>query len=162
MLYSYRHRLRVPRRVALKMNTNEARGYIASGEFRGNRVAQHIQNQIVKLYCDSNNLVYILSRAEYWMNKNSQCQLWAALQEGYKHIIFYSLWQLPDARESRRKIFKYCIENKIHLHFAVERLNAYKFSNSFLEIELLIQINTSAIDRMDKTYLSDLNSIINN
>ena len=36
-----------------------ARGYIASGEFNGNRIPQHIQNQIVKSYCDANSLKFV-------------------------------------------------------------------------------------------------------
>ena len=44
---------------------NEGRGislgYIASGEFNGNRIPQHIQNQVVKQYCDQNGLVFVLS-----------------------------------------------------------------------------------------------------
>ena len=61
--------------------SNRARGYIASGEFNGNRMPQHLQNQIVKSYCDANGLEFVLSRAEYWINGGTQCQLWAALQE---------------------------------------------------------------------------------
>ena len=43
-----------------------ARGYIASGEFNGNRIPQHIQNQIIKTYCDRHDMKFVLSRAEYW------------------------------------------------------------------------------------------------
>ena len=74
---------------------NLARGYIASGEFNGYRAPQHLQNQVVKNYCDTNQLIFVLSRAEYWINGSTQCQLWAALNEGYKNIVFFSLWQLP-------------------------------------------------------------------
>ena len=59
-----------------------ARGYIASGEFNGIRTPQHLQNQIVKSYCDVNDLKFVLSRAEYWINGSTQCQLWASLKEG--------------------------------------------------------------------------------
>ena len=83
--------------------TNSARGYIASGDFRGNRVPQHIQNQIVKLYCDQNNLNFVLSRAEYWINGSTDCQLWAALKEGFNHVVFYSVWQLPEHDCLRKK-----------------------------------------------------------
>ena len=107
------------------MKTNDinlARGYIASGEFKGNRVPQHIQNQIVKSYCDANCLEFVLSRAEYWINGSTDCQLWAALKEGFKHIVFYSIWQLPERKVAREKVYKHCIRNKITLHFAVEQL----------------------------------------
>ena len=53
-----------------------ARGYIASGEFNGHRIPQHIQNQIVKSYCDANELKFVLSRAEYLINGSTDCQLW--------------------------------------------------------------------------------------
>ena len=66
-------------------DTNLARGYIASGEFNGHRVPQHIQNQIIKLYCDSHALKFVLSRAEYWIDGNTSCQLWAALKEGIEN-----------------------------------------------------------------------------
>ena len=87
------------------MTTNDmdpARGYIASGEFNGHRVPQHIQNQIVKSYCDANCLKFVLSRAEYWINGSTDCQLWAALKEGFKHIVFYSIWQLPKEKSEKK------------------------------------------------------------
>ena len=75
---------------------DKARGYIASGEFNGNRSPQHLQNQIIKAYCDQNNLEFVLSRAEYWINGSTDCQLWAVLNEEFTNIVFYSIWQLPN------------------------------------------------------------------
>ena len=48
----------------------------------------------VKAYCDFNDLTFVLSRAEYWIDGNTNCQLWAALKEGFRHIVFFSIWQL--------------------------------------------------------------------
>ena len=118
-----------------------ARGYIASGEFNGNRTPQHIQNQIIKLYCDANGLEFVLSRAEYWINGSTKCQLWAALNEEFKHIIFYSLWQLPNNKAERHRIYEHCEDNGITLHFATERLRTIVGRNSFSDIETLIQTN---------------------
>tara|TARA_B100002052_G_scaffold294540_1_gene319484 strand:+ start:525 stop:953 length:429 start_codon:yes stop_codon:yes gene_type:complete len=118
-----------------------ARGYIASGEFNGYRAPQHLQNQIIKLYCDTNGLKFVLSRAEYWINGSTRCQLWAALNEEFKHIVFYSLWQLPNDKEERHKIYQHCIDNNITLHFAVERMRAEINQDSFIDIETLIQSN---------------------
>ena len=120
---------------------HSARGYIASGEFNGNRAPQHIQNQIVKLYCDSNNLKFVLSRAEYWINGSTSCQLWAALKEGFKHIVFFSVWQLPKGADERQQIYDFCIENKIILHFASERINSDSNHKTFSELETMIKIN---------------------
>ena len=120
---------------------NLARGYIASGEFNGYRTPQHLQNQIIKLYCDANDLKFVLSRAEYWINGSTKCQLWAALNEEFKHIVFYSLWQLPNDKIERHKIYRHCEDNNITLHFATERMSANIDRNSFTDIETLIQSN---------------------
>ncbi len=119
---------------------NLARGYIASGEFNGNRAPQHIQNQIVKLYCDSRNLKFVLSRAEYWINGSTSCQLWATLKEGFKHIVFFSIWQLPIGTDERQTIYDYCIDNNITLHFASERIRTDSSPKIYTELELLIKI----------------------
>ena len=118
-----------------------ARGYIASGEFNGNRMPQHLQNQIVKSYCDANNLEFVLSRAEYWINGGTQCQLWAALKEGFKNIVFFSLWQLPNGSKDREKVYEYCTQNSIVLHFAAERMHVNPNNSSFADLEILIQSN---------------------
>ena len=122
-------------------HTNLARGYIASGDFCGIRVPQHIQNQIVKLFCDQNDLSFVLSRAEYWINGSTDCQLWAALKEGFSHIVFYSIWQLPEHNSLRKDIYEFCYNQKITLHFAVERLSIVPETNSFVDIEILIDSN---------------------
>ena len=120
---------------------NRARGYIASGEFNGNRMPQHLQNQIIKSYCDANDLEFILSRAEYWINGGTQCQLWAALKEGLENIVFFSLWQLPNNKKDREKVYEYCKHNQIILHFATERIQAHPNDSSFSDLEILIQSN---------------------
>ena len=83
---------------------NWARGYIASGEFNGYRAPQHLQNQVVKNYCDSNQLVFVLSRAEYWINGSTQCQLWAALNEDTR-ILCFSAYGSFQSLELKEKIF---------------------------------------------------------
>ena len=118
-----------------------ARGYIASGEFNGNRIPQHIQNQIVKSYCDANSLKFVLSRAEYWINGSTDCQLWAALKEGFKHIVFYSFWQLPEKKVVRKEIYSYCVKNNIILHFATERMRTDSSHGTFSELEILMKTN---------------------
>ena len=118
-----------------------ARGYIASGEFNGCRTPQHIQNQVVNLYCETNDLQFVLSRAEYWINGSTKCQLWAALNEEFKHIVFYSIWQLPNDKDEREKIYQHCTDNNITLHFATEKLRTNMGQNSFADIETLIQSN---------------------
>ena len=145
-----------------KKMKSQARGYIASGEFNGFRAPQHIQNQIIKLYCDNNNLEYVLSRAEYWMDGSSDCQLWASLKEGYKHIIFFSLWQMPSERLARYRIYEFCFQNKISLHFATERLKTDASDNSLEDIEILILTNSITSLTKHSDYLSTLFKIVSN
>ena len=138
-----------------------ARGYISSGIFYGNRTPQHLQNQIVKSYCDSNNLQFILSRAEYWINGSTNCQLWAALKEGFKNIVLFSLWLLPENRQERIKIYVYCLNKGIVLHFATERMYTESSESSFRELELLIQSNLVLMETANSNnYLNDLRELL--
>ena len=118
-----------------------ARGYIASGVFNGHRTPQHLQNQIVKAYCDSNDLTFVLSRAEYWIDGNTNCQLWAALQEDFNHIVFFSIWQLPERCHERMDIYNHCKEHGITLHFASERICIKENADCIEDLEILIKTN---------------------
>lgn len=138
---------------------NKARGYIASGAFDDNRVPQHIQNQIIRAYCVTNNLAYVISRAEYAIEKNNYCQLWAGLKEGYKEIVFYSIWQMPVEITERRKVFLHCQKNNIRLHFACESIKAYDIE-SFSQIELVISVQTSLKETMKTNYLSEIQNFV--
>ena len=138
-----------------------ARGYISSGEYNGCRAPQHIQNQIIKLYCDTHNLKFVLSRAEYWIDGNTQCQLWAALKEGFKHIVFFSLWQLPLGEKEREEVYKHCWTNKITLHFATERITTNTDINSYGDLELLIKTHLLIpTDRNQGNHLETLGKLI--
>ena len=119
------------------MSANLSRGYIYSGNFRGNRIPQHIQNQIIRQYCSSKELIYILSRAEYSVGVESTCQLWAALNEEFKHVVFYSVWQLPMSFEEREKVYQHIQNTGITIHFACEGLKINSVQ-TILDIEILI------------------------
>ena len=138
-----------------------ARGYIASGVFNGNRVPQHLQNQIIKSYCDTNGLEFVLSRAEYWINGATMCQLWAALKEGFLDIVFFSLWQLPNVKSERIMIYDHCKASGIFLHFASERIKISCSDTSFDDLELLYESNLIMLSREDcSNYLYDLQQLI--
>ena len=119
-----------------------ARGYNLSRPFIGNRLPQHIQNQVIKSYCDNNNMIFILSRSEYAINDKCVCQLWSALQEDIPNIVFYSVWQLPLEETERHRVFKFAAENKITLHFACENLQIHDI-NSLIDIEFMIKLRCS-------------------
>ena len=142
------------------MNKELARGYIASGKFREHRYPQHIQNQIIKNYCDTNNLSFVLSRAEYFLSNESQNQLWAALLEGIPNIIFCSIWQLPINKKDRVKIYEFCVASGIKIHFAVESL-ILENKNSAIDIENLILISESISNKKTTDHLVDLKDLLN-
>ena len=127
-----------------EVKKNSARGNIASSQFRRNRVPQHIQNQVVRLYCTENNLQYVLSRAEYAISADNMCQIWAALHEGYPHIVAYSIMQLPLDKKQRKEIIIYAINKDIKLHFACEKLIIEDYQ-SYEEIDCILRIQ-DAID----------------
>ena len=49
----------------------KVRGYNFSREFMGERVPQHIQNIVIRQYCQNMGLHYMLSSTEYSMNNSS-------------------------------------------------------------------------------------------
>lgn len=140
--------------MALRLEM-QARGYISSRQFRGQRVPQHIQNIVIRKYCEDRGLQYVLARAEYNFN-NRYNQLWAGLEEGMKNIVFYSICQLPECTESRKDIYDKCRVNGITLHFAteLEMFNASSASKIEETIRIIDAIrHSSQISRKDLLYI---------
>ena len=112
----------------------KVRGYIFSRAFMGERVPQHIQNQIIRKFCEINNLEYSLSASEYAM-KDSYLMLEEIINEksNLDGIVFYSLFQLPENKIYRNNIYKNIIKRKKNF-FSVEN---YKLSkkDDILELE---------------------------
>ena len=100
------------------------RGYIFSRPFMGERVPQHVQNLVIREYCERNDLLYLLSATEYSM---SDCHLMleALLDELPKlqGIVAYSLFQLPESDYARNRILDRVIAEQKIFHFAVEGLS---------------------------------------
>lgn len=131
--------------------TIPARGYISSASFRGQRVPQHIQNLVIRKYCDDNGLRFILSRAEYSFKK-SYSQLWAAVREDIDNIVFYSIFQLPEDPAERDRLFSICINGGIRLHFAAELevLNSHNAKKIDETLRLVDEINSTSDVSVDR------------
>lgn len=95
------------------------RGYMFSRDFMGERVPQHIQNQVIRNYCKENSYEYLLSAVEYAMI-DSQLILNQLLDQSKNidGIGFYSLFQLPEDDQKRQKFLKKVIEKKNLFVFA--------------------------------------------
>ena len=102
----------------------KVRGYIYSRPFMGERVPQHVQNMVVRDYCQRNGLDFLLSAAEYAM-PDSYLMLEQLLFElkDIDGIIAYSLFQLPEDSIKRHRIYNQIIDMKKNMYFAVEGLS---------------------------------------
>ena len=91
--------------------------------FMGERVPQHIQNQVIRNYCIQNNFEYLLSAVEYSM-RNSTLMLNQIFNEtkNLDGIGFYSLFQLPESDIQRNKFLKKILKKKKFVFFAVENI----------------------------------------
>jgi len=105
------------------MKLKRFRGYIFSRPFFGERAPQHIQNIIIREYCEKNNLSYLLSATEYTMDN---CFL--MLENIVKNlksvdgIVAYSLFQMPKVKKDRLKIFNKILDQKKEILFSVESI----------------------------------------
>ena len=79
---------------------NRVRGYIFSRAFMGERIPQHVQNLVIRDYCERNHLQFLLSAAEYAM-PDCYLVLEQVLDEltEINGLVAYSLFQLPEDLE---------------------------------------------------------------
>lgn len=106
------------------MNTIPAlRGYIGSRPYRGQRAPQHVQNLVVRDYCERTGHQYLLSATEYAM-KDSHAILEDVIAEipGISGIALYSIFMLPEDPALRADICTRVLESGGTLHGAVESL----------------------------------------
>tara|TARA_Y100000588_G_C13633831_1_gene660749 strand:+ start:96 stop:530 length:435 start_codon:yes stop_codon:yes gene_type:complete len=99
------------------------RGYISSRPFDGERAPQHIQNLVIRTYCEDLGFEFLLSATEVAM-PNSYLVLNRLITEieELDGVVFYSLRQLPEEPHHRRKIFHEVLAARREVHFSVERL----------------------------------------
>jgi sporadic carbohydrate cluster protein (TIGR04323 family) len=102
----------------------KVRGYVFSRPFMGERVPQHVQNLVIRDYCERNQLSYLLSAAEYAMEGCHLilAQLFDELPN-LDGIAAYSLFQLPEGAMQRQRIYEQLLGLKKTLHFSVEGIS---------------------------------------
>ena len=93
----------------------------------GERAPQHVQNIVIRDYCEKNKLSYLLSSTEY-VEKNCHLMLEQALNELklIDGIVAYSMFQLPEDKKLRLKIYRKVLDLKKEIHFSVESLKIIK------------------------------------
>lgn len=89
----------------------------------GERVPQHVQNLVIRDYCERNGLHYLLSASEYAMD-NCHLILRQVLDEMpvLDGVVAYSLFQLPEDMVARQEVYSRVLSLSGTLHFAVEGL----------------------------------------
>jgi len=101
----------------------KVRGYVFSRSFMGERVPQHIQNVVIRDYCERNNLQFLLSASEYAM-EGCHLVLKLVMEELplIDGIAAYSLFQLPSDDVERAGLYSQILAQGKTFHFCVEGL----------------------------------------
>lgn len=136
------------------------KGYIFSRPFFGERAPQHVQNIVLRDYCNKNSYNFLLSGTEY-TEKNSIYILSELLKNinSYNGLLFYSLLQLPSKSKDRHNVYSSIINKKKEIHFAVENLSA-KTKKDFVDVERIFLIKSSTFDIKEKFKLGSLRNYV--
>ncbi len=100
------------------------RGYIGSRPYFGDRAPQHVQNLVIRDYCQRNDLLYLLSATEYIMD-GCYVMLEEVLRE-LPHIdgvVLYSIFMLPKNRDQRHNIYHRILDAGAEISGAVENVS---------------------------------------
>ena len=116
------------------------RGYIGSRPYFGDRAPQHVQNLVVRDYCNRIGGQFYLSATEFIM-QGCYMMLEEALREfpGIDGIALYSIYMLPKREERRRRVYDRVLEAGGSLHGAVENL-ALRDAADILAVEDLWRV----------------------
>ena len=121
------------------------RGYIFSRPFFDERAPQHIQNIVIREFCEKNNLNYQLSVSEYAFENSFSILLQVVKELEKVHgIVAYSLFQMPEEKSLRQKVFKKILGKQKVIYFALEDL---KISNEteFNDIEEIWSVKSTLV-----------------
>lgn len=108
---------------------NGYRGYIGSNLAFSRSVPQHIQQQIIRDYCQRNNLKFLLSATEY---HEGSMMLESLLESDIEGIVFYSIGLLPKDRKARQRLYN----SRKDIRFAAE--NIHKMNKPLFETAFII------------------------
>jgi sporadic carbohydrate cluster protein (TIGR04323 family) len=124
----------------------EFRGYISSRSFMEERAPQHVQNIIIRDYCNKKNIHYLLSATEYAI-EDSILILKQLINDLYlvDGIVAYSVFQMPEDDTERQNIFGKILSLNKEIHFAVEGLSLHN-NDTFHQIESIWQVKKTIPD----------------
>jgi sporadic carbohydrate cluster protein (TIGR04323 family) len=124
------------------------RGYIFSRPFMGERVPQHVQNLVIRDYCQRQGLHYLLSATEYAM-AGSQLILAQVLDDlgTIDGIAAYSVFQLPEDAAARSHVYAraFAFSEPKGLYFALEGIAVTQRADC-ARVETLWRIRRAMVD----------------
>jgi len=99
------------------------RGYIGSRSYFGDRTPQHVQNLVVRDFCQRNGLLFLISATEYIMD-GCYVMLEEVMTELPKidGIVLYSIFMLPTDAGHRQDIYRRVLSAEVDISGAVENL----------------------------------------
>lgn len=105
----------------MSSNRHGYRGYICARMGMGRSAPQHIQQLVMRDYCQKKNITFLLSATEYCM-PGCTMVLDAVLDEldQLEGIVMYSLALMPESKQKRGELYRRVIEKGCTLHMAVE------------------------------------------
>jgi sporadic carbohydrate cluster protein (TIGR04323 family) len=104
-------------------NRKGCRGYIGSRRYRGDRAPQHVQNLVIRDYCQRRGLTYLLSATEYAM-PGCYTILEDVVRESptLDGVVLYSIFMLPEKAARRLEFCRRILDAGATIHGAVENL----------------------------------------
>ncbi|MCW8916135.1 MAG: sporadic carbohydrate cluster protein, TIGR04323 family [Magnetovibrio sp.] len=100
------------------------RGYIGSRPYRGQNTPQHVQNLVIRDFCQRHEYPYLLSATEYHMD-GCYIMLEEVLRElsSVQGIVMYSIFMLPQNQKRRLACIQSIFKAGCTLHGAVENIS---------------------------------------
>jgi sporadic carbohydrate cluster protein (TIGR04323 family) len=123
------------------------RGYIGSRRYRGERAPQHIQNLVVRDFCQRKGFTYLLSATEYAM-EHCYMTLQDVAQEAehLEGIVLYSIAMLPERRERREELIHKILDAGATIHAAAENIDISSVEDARRVEELFSIMNVLSSD----------------
>lgn len=120
---------------------NVCRGYISSRPFGGNWVPQHIQNIIIRDYCNKKGFHYMLSAAEYAV-PNCYMVLEEMITEANRlfGIVLYSIYQLPKNEKRRLLLCNAILDTGCRIYSSVEDIRI-KNDSDLQSVNMILNVN---------------------
>lgn len=123
------------------------RGYIGSRPYQGDRTPQHVQNLVIRDFCQRNKLEYFLSATEYAM-PGCYMILEAVAEEAtaLHGVVLYSIFMLPKKNIRRMKICTQILESECSIYAALENIHIRNLDDlskneTMLRLNQHIQVN---------------------